>query len=130
MPEVKSEYIGKIVELVNKFNTSHGISNPPVMWNITYLALALSGEAGEVGNAVKKVIRDDYSEERMENLREEIIDVAIYLSMLVEALGMDFDHEFDAKQELLEERYEKFQNKGFNILENLMRGLDTFGDDN
>jgi NTP pyrophosphatase (non-canonical NTP hydrolase) len=58
--------------------------------NIFYPALGLAGEAGEVANKVKKVIRDDKSvltEERRADIMDECSDVLWYLASLTEELG-------------------------------------------
>lgn len=53
--------------------------------NLTYLALGLSGESGEVANNIKKIIRDDYGQinsARFEQIVDEMGDVLWYLAML------------------------------------------------
>lgn len=57
---------------------------------IIYPTLGLSGEAGEVSNKVKKILRDDQGElssDRRRALLEECADVLWYL----EALAQDLD---------------------------------------
>jgi len=52
---------------------------------ITYLALALAGEAGEVANAIKKMLRDDGGQltaERGKKIVDELGDVLWYVAML------------------------------------------------
>ena len=112
-----------ISEIVQRFNRENGITNPAVMWNVVYLALAMSGEAGELANAVKKIVRDGYSEARMANVEEELVDVVIYTSMMIEALNMNFDDAFYMKQDELQQRYKEFQKRGFNIHENMMKDV-------
>ncbi|MBX7219366.1 MAG: nucleoside triphosphate pyrophosphohydrolase family protein [Blastocatellia bacterium] len=58
--------------------------------NILYPALGLCGEAGEVAENVKKMIRDDggkLSEKRRELLKKEVGDVLWYCAMLADELG-------------------------------------------
>ena len=55
---------------------------------LEYLALGLVGEAGEVANKIKKVIRDGTSPN---NVREELGDVLWYLAMLSTELGYSLD---------------------------------------
>jgi NTP pyrophosphatase (non-canonical NTP hydrolase) len=65
-----------------------------VQTNIFYPTLGLAGEAGEIANKVKKVIRDDNSqltEERRLDLLDECGDVLWYLAELVGELGASFD---------------------------------------
>ena len=62
--------------------------------SVTYLALALCGEAGEVADKVKKVIRDkdgSYSPADLDAIAMEIGDVLWYAANLANALGYDFD---------------------------------------
>ena len=57
---------------------------------LTYVALGLAGEAGEVANKVKKVLRDNggkVSDEVAENLRKELGDVQWYVARLATELG-------------------------------------------
>ena len=55
---------------------------------LEYLALGLVGEAGEVANKIKKVIRDGTSPN---NVRDELGDVLWYLAMLSTEIGYSLD---------------------------------------
>ena len=60
---------------------------------LTYLTLGLAGEAGEIANKVKKIIRDDdgtLSEVKRKDLLEECGDVTWYLSQLIRVLNGSF----------------------------------------
>jgi NTP pyrophosphatase (non-canonical NTP hydrolase) len=62
--------------------------------DMTYPALGLCGEAGEVAEKVKKTIRDDggvLSEERREALAAELGDVLWYAAQLATEAGLDLD---------------------------------------
>ena len=66
---------------------------PREAW-LTYPALGLTGEAGEVAEHVKKAIRDDggaISEARRTAMAKELGDVLWYLSQLATELGLDLD---------------------------------------
>ena len=60
---------------------------------LPYLALGLSGEAAEVANKVKKILRGDYdndpikAEEAMVSISKELGDTLWYLSVLATELG-------------------------------------------
>ena len=59
---------------------------------LAYVALGLAGEAGEVSNVVKKMLRDDlpYAEVR-ERLGKELGDLCWYIARLCAELGIDLD---------------------------------------
>lgn len=58
---------------------------------VSYPALGLCGEAGEVANKVKKIFRDDQgvvTEEKRTSLKSEIGDCLWYLAALCRDLGL------------------------------------------
>lgn len=60
---------------------------------LEYLTLGLTNEAGEVAGKIKKYLRGDYTldiEHRLE-LMKELGDVAWYLSVLADHLGLDYE---------------------------------------
>ena len=62
--------------------------------DMTYPALGLCGEAGEVAEKVKKTLRDDggvLSDERREALSRELGDVLWYLSQLATEARLDLE---------------------------------------
>jgi NTP pyrophosphatase (non-canonical NTP hydrolase) len=62
--------------------------------DLTYPALGLCGEAGEVAEKVKKTLRDDggvLSDERRDALSRELGDVLWYLSQLATEAGLDLE---------------------------------------
>ncbi len=64
---------------------------PNIGKNFTYPTIGLMGEAGEVANKVKKLIRDDGSKitkERREELKAEIGDMLWYIAQLSTELGL------------------------------------------
>ena len=62
---------------------------------LPYLALGLSGEAAEVANKVKKIIRGDYDdnpefyEEALNNIAMELGDTLWYIAVLASELDTD-----------------------------------------
>ncbi len=66
---------------------------PREAW-LSYPALGLAGEAGEVAEHVKKAIRDDGGElsaERRAALTKELGDVLWYVSQLASELGLELE---------------------------------------
>lgn len=57
---------------------------------IVYSALGLAGEAGELANKVKKIMRgDDNKPELIDGIKSEMGDVLWYLAALADDLGVD-----------------------------------------
>lgn len=66
----------------------------PKEYNIVYPALGMAGEAGEVADKVKKVIRDnnaDFSPLKCEEIAMEIGDVLWYCAVLADRIGYRLD---------------------------------------
>jgi NTP pyrophosphatase (non-canonical NTP hydrolase) len=62
--------------------------------NIVYPTLGLAGEAGEVAEKVKKMLRDDggtLGEERREALAAELGDVLWYVAQVATEAGLDLE---------------------------------------
>ncbi len=62
--------------------------------NLLYPTLGLCGEAGEVAEKVKKMVRDDagvLSDERREALAKELGDVLWYVAQLATEAGLELD---------------------------------------
>ncbi len=67
---------------------------PDIGDNIVYPTLGLAGEAGEVANQVKKVLRDDngvITAERFGELVSELGDVLWYLAMIAKELDVPLE---------------------------------------
>ena len=64
---------------------------------LPYLALGLSGEAAEVANKVKKILRGDYdndpekAEKALHNISMELGDTLWYIAVLASELGTNLD---------------------------------------
>jgi NTP pyrophosphatase (non-canonical NTP hydrolase) len=70
------------------------VSYPYVGSNYIYPALGLAGEAGEMLNQVKKIVRDDGSqltEERKQLIQSEMGDMLWYLAQLATELEVDLN---------------------------------------
>jgi NTP pyrophosphatase (non-canonical NTP hydrolase) len=62
--------------------------------NLVYPTLGLAGEAGEVAEKVKKLIRDDggvLGDERRAALQQELGDVLWYVAQVATECGLDLD---------------------------------------
>lgn len=62
--------------------------------NWAYPVMGLCGEAGEIADKMKKVMRDDdniVTEEKKKEVRKEIGDVLWYVSQLASELGLSLD---------------------------------------
>ena len=77
---------------------------------IIYTTLGLTGEAGEVANKVKKIIRDDgnkINESLVQEISAEIGDCLWYFSVLADDIGCKLSDIANANLEKLENRKEK-----------------------
>lgn len=75
--------------------------------NLPYAALGLNGEAGEVAEHAKKMIRDDEGEltpERREKVRKELGDVLWYIAACADEAGLDLDDVAQANLDKLFDR--------------------------
>ncbi len=87
-------------------------------YKITYPALGLSEETGEVSGKIKKWLRGDdgdtkeISVERKEALKLELGDVLWYLAVLASDLGLTLDEVAQANVEKLKSRKERDVIKG------------------
>ena len=80
---------------------------------LQYLALALGGEAGELQNLVKKIVRrklhtEGHSQDGMEaELPHEMVDILYYLFRMADLMQIDLEKAFDEKMEINKARYNK-----------------------
>ena len=78
--------------------------------NIVYPTLGLAGEAGEVAEKVKKLLRDDggvLSEERRAALAAELGDVLWYVAQVATEAGLDLEEIAQANLDKLLSRQER-----------------------
>jgi NTP pyrophosphatase (non-canonical NTP hydrolase) len=76
--------------------------------NMTYSTLGLAGEAGELANKVKKILRGDANrDELIEGIKGEMGDVLWYLSALSDDLGVELGDIAEQNLEKLRSRYER-----------------------
>ena len=81
----------------------------PEQYNIIYPALGMTGEAGEVADKVKKVIRDygSLTSERKREIVKEIGDVLWYCATLANDLGYSLEEVGIMNIEKLKSRKER-----------------------
>ena len=87
----------------------------PERERVTYPALGLAGEAGEVANQVKKILRDDdydITNERREAIRKEIGGVMWYVAALCTDLNLNLGDVCRENIEILASRQERGTIKG------------------
>jgi len=86
---------GRVVQLSEYQQRSRATAvYPNAGDNLTYPALGLCGEAGEVAEKVKKALRDDggvLTEERRAALAAELGDVLWYVAQLATEAGLELD---------------------------------------
>lgn len=78
--------------------------------NITYPALGLCGEAGEVAEKVKKIVRDQdgvLTEDNKKAILKELGDVSWYLTAMASELGYTLDDVLDSCETKLRGRMER-----------------------
>lgn len=80
----------------------HGVHD----WPIQNWALAIAGEAGELCNIVKKIVRGDFalSDKRVEML-DELADIITYCDLAITRLGGHTDLVLMRKFEIVSQRY-------------------------
>ena len=82
----------------------------PQEYKITYPSLGMNGEAGEVADKVKKVIRDNggvFTNENRYEIAKEIGDVLWYCATLANDLGYDLEAIGRINYEKLRSRQER-----------------------
>lgn len=79
----------------------------PAMTNdLPFMVLALCGEAGEVANLVKKIERGSHTRQELDAaLREEVVDVLIYLLIIADTLDLDLEAGYRIKRAINEKRF-------------------------
>ena len=83
--------------------------------NLVYPVPGLLGEAGEVAEKVKKMVRDDggeLSDDRREAIRKELGDVLWYVSQVAAELDSNLDDIADMNIRKLEDRFNRGKIKG------------------
>ncbi len=77
---------------------------------LSYIALGLAGEGGEVANLVKKIIRDDgkvLTEDKKDKLIDELGDCFWYLARFAQMLDVPMSEILQRNHDKLESRLER-----------------------
>lgn len=88
----------------------------PQMESLVYATLGLTGEAGEVAEKVKKILREDggvVSEAKRQELKKELGDVLWYIAKFSRELGFTLDDIATTNIEKLYSRLERGKLHGF-----------------
>jgi NTP pyrophosphatase (non-canonical NTP hydrolase) len=95
------------VDLAEYQRLSRRTAEYPREASLTYPALGLAGEAGEVAEHVKKAIRDDggvIADERRQALKKELGDVLWYVAQLASELELELEEIAEVNLEKLRSR--------------------------
>jgi len=83
---------------------------PNVGENFIYPTLGLTGEAGEVAEKVKKILRDNngvVNDEKKSEIKKELGDVLWYIAQIATELGLSLDEIAELNIEKLYSRLER-----------------------
>jgi NTP pyrophosphatase (non-canonical NTP hydrolase) len=81
---------------------------------LQYATIAMAGEVGEFSNELKKILREKHAtesidEKHISHMKEELVDVFIYLVILSLILKVDITKEYFEKMDKNNERFKKFE---------------------
>jgi NTP pyrophosphatase (non-canonical NTP hydrolase) len=98
----------------HEWDFSNPNNNEEWLKHLQYSTIGMTGEFGEFANVVKKILREfrknkTIDDENKEKLKEELVDVFIYLIKLSgQVLKMDLEKEYFEKMKVNEEKFKKF----------------------
>lgn len=103
------------------FNTFQNIANSTYYFvgdskkeELLYLALAANAECGEMGDEIKKMMRDDdgeLTESRKLKIKQEMGDTLFYMAILAEKLGFYFDCAANEEVKKLDDMIKKWESE-------------------
>lgn len=109
----------ELIKLQKEFDKEHGFSNKYSRYLLMGVTLSLLGECGELANLVKKYIRSekaggkhtlpDQGRNYLEEAKEELADIFIYLMKLSIILNADLEEEFLKKREKNKIKFKDFK---------------------
>jgi len=76
---------------------------------LEHLIVCMLGEFGEFSNIVKKIKRGDFTlSEKEKELKEEYIDIFIYMIKIANQLDINIEDEYISKMKKNEKRFKRF----------------------
>ncbi len=112
---------------LSKLQMKFDLEHFPEFWNIqkdedflnslNHMTIVMAGEVGEFANIVKKIHRKFYNLDKkidknlLENLKEELTDIFIYVLITSNLLKMDLEEEYLKKLALNKEKFKEFSTK-------------------
>ncbi len=97
-------------ERIEELVFSRNLDNTRTLLQLSYVISGINGEAGEIADIFKKVMRDDrgmFSQRSAELMRKEVGDTIWYLSELCSVMGWTLAEVMHDNIEKLEDRKER-----------------------
>ena len=109
--------IEELLKMQDDFDSSH---NSNFIWNkkidkdtmnvLEFIVLGLAGEVGELANLTKKIVRGDYNyDDKLPEIKEEAVDIFIYLLKLINQMDIDIEKEYMKKIQKNKERFKDYE---------------------
>ncbi len=115
-------HLEDIVQFQKEFDKKHGwidefdSHDEKFFERLQYAAISLAGEVGEFSNFLKKVLREkglngEINQIHLASMKEELIDVFIYLVILSSILKVDIAKSYYEKMNFNQKKYKNFEKK-------------------
>jgi NTP pyrophosphatase (non-canonical NTP hydrolase) len=101
-------------EYQDKVNKTYYFVGDTFREELLYLALAVNSEAGEMGDEIKKAMRDNggnITDERLDNIKKEMGDVLFYMGILCTKLGINFSDAANAELIKLDKKIKEYEQR-------------------
>ncbi len=105
----------EIIKEQHEFSSSHfgtweAKNKEQSLEKLKFGTIALTGEAGEFANVLKKILREPQKfDEKLPELKQELADVFTYTLLLSITLKMDLEEEWRNKLKKNEEKFKNFK---------------------
>lgn len=102
--------VNKYIEKALETKLYHETQMTPLFSKISYLYMGLNGEVGELGEKLKKLIRDKeclVSDQDNQLLKKECADILWYYIAILSELGFSFDEIMEISLEKIQGRIER-----------------------